>query len=132
MSFQITQEIRASGVAKVIVILNQQALHIDADKTRSNVGKHFSSSKLSQTPALAASSSYRGAKLLAVRYYPNLGILFGTVDSAGLAGLRTEKDTVTSISGAPPLSLIRPTRTAAARLTQNVTWGITALDIPRV
>jgi len=67
-----------------------------------------------------------------MRYYPNLGIIFGTVNREGLAGLRAEKEVVNSITGAPPLSLIRPTRVASAALDQEITWGINALGIPQL
>ncbi len=132
MTAQISQEMRASGVAKVIVILKEPSAKVDTDKIRSNVTKHFVQSKLSQSTALAASKDYRGAKPPAVRYYPNLGIILGTVNHDGLAALRAEKDVVADITGAPPLSLIRPLRTATAQLTQKTTWGIEALGVPEL
>jgi subtilisin len=131
MTAQISQEMRASGVAKVIVILKQAAA--DTEKIRSNVEKHFIRSELSQVAALSTSSLYKGVKPLpTVRYYPNLGVMMGTVNSEGLAALRAEKDAVADISGAPPLSLIRPTRAATAQLTQKIAWGIEALGVPEL
>jgi subtilisin family serine protease len=132
MSAQISQDMRASGIARVIVILTKTASGKDVTKIRSDLEKHFVTSDLSQATALATSSIYKGIRPPAVRYYPNLGIMMGTVNSQGLLALRTEKDVVADISGAPPISLIRPTRSVAAKLTQKVTWGIAALEVPAV
>ncbi len=131
MSAQISQDMRASGIARVIVILKKNTAEKDVTKIRSSLEKHFVSSQLSQTTALATSSMYKGASALpAVRYYPNLGIMLGTVDSQGLSALRTQKDVVADISGAPPISLIRPTQARTAKLTQKIAWGIAALEVP--
>lgn len=132
MTAQISQELRALGVAKVIVILKHSAESTAGDRIRANVEKHFVSSQLSQTAALATSSRYREVKPPTVRYYPNLGIFLGTVNHEGLAGLRAEKEIVADITGAPPISLIRPTRASTTNLKQKVTWGIDALGIPQV
>ena len=114
MTAQMSQEMRASGIAKVIVILKKSPAKADNDQIRSNVEKHFVKSELSQLTALAASAVYRGVEPPTVRYYPNLGVMLGTVNPNGLAGLRAEKDVVAEITGAPPLSLIRPLRAAGA------------------
>jgi len=132
MTAQISQELRASGVAKVIVILKESVARESPNRIQSEMAKHFVSSKLSQITALASSSIDKGEELPAMRYYPHLGILFGTVDSTGLARLRKEKDIVADISGAPPLSLIRPIRMAAAQLNSDITWGIKALGVPEL
>lgn len=132
MTSQISQEMRASGIAKVIVILKTTAAKADTEKIRNNVEKHFVTSKLSQFSALAASSIHRDDKPPAVRFYPNLGIMLGTVDQQGLAGLRAEKQAVANITGAPQLSLIRPTHSTTAQLSQKIAWGIEALGIPEL
>ena len=52
------------------------------------IERHFRTSELSQDSALAASSlTAATATEPTVRYYPNLGVAFGTVDRAGLAAL---------------------------------------------
>lgn len=132
MSAQISQDLRASGIARVIVILKKSAADNDVTKIRSSLEKHFVASDLSQSMALATSSYYKGMRPPAVRYYPNLGIMLGTVDSQGLSSLKTQKEHVANISGAPPISLIRPTRATTAKLTQKFTWGIAALEVPAV
>jgi subtilisin family serine protease len=120
VSTQINQELKASGVAKVIVVLK------DPNKF-SSVEGHFSGSELSQSSALAAGAGGR-SKPQNVRYYKNLGVAFGTVTRAGLAALKASGE-VSSISGAPALSLIRPTLVGPARLTAQSTWGIKALGV---
>ena len=63
------------------------------------------------------------------RYYPNLGILFGTVDQGGLAGLKMESG-VAKVLPAPDLRLIRPVSTQAAKAKTGLTWGLKALGVP--
>jgi subtilisin family serine protease len=113
---------------------------------------HFQTSELSQTSALAmagiaAAASLGEAHALAVRsirnpppppqppppvqFYPNLGIMLGTVTRAGLNSLR-EDERVDSVTGTPQFSLIKPTLVADAALSKKVTWGIEALGVPRL
>jgi len=66
-----------------------------------------------------------------MRYFPNLGIAYGLVDREGLAALRAEPR-VSTVSGAPQLRLIRPTKKTKASLTRRVTWGIDALGVPKL
>jgi subtilisin family serine protease len=65
------------------------------------------------------------------RYYPNLGVMLGTVDKQSCTSLREHPD-VESVSAALPLSLIRPTRAVSTRLTSDITWGIRALRVPEL
>lgn len=67
----------------------------------------------------------------AVRVYPNLGIMYGTVDRAGLAALR-EEPSVAKVTGAPQLSLIRPVAAAPATPDQGSTWGLQRLGVPEL
>lgn len=66
-----------------------------------------------------------------MRVYPNLGLMFGTVDRAGLKALRDD-DSVAAVSGAPPISLIRPVSAKAATLSGSVTWGLKRLGITQL
>jgi subtilisin family serine protease len=75
---------------------------------------------------LAAPTTTLPQEALDVRFYPNLGVMLGTATREGLAALRAD-DQVESVSGAPPIRLIRPTRRAAAKLTAKLTWGIRAI-----
>ena len=127
MSGQITQELQAFGVAKVLVVLKPDAAAASASSVKSQMEQHFVSSELSQTSALAASLNTK-ANVPAFRYYPNLGVALGTVNREGLASLRSKKDMVGSVSGAPQISLIKPTAVAAAS-TQKKNWGIESLAV---
>ena len=145
MSRVIGQDLQASGVAQVIVVLRRPPQLGAAaggaaagmarrgpmmDVPMHGIERHFRSSELSQDSALAASSlTAANATEPTVRYYPNLGVAFGTVDRAGLAALRADP-AVASVQGAPKLSLIAPERIADAKLTVNRTWGLTALKAP--
>ncbi len=147
MSRVIGQDLQASGVAQVIVVLKRPPQVAAAAARRGaaagiaprgpmldvpmhGIERHFRTSELSQDSALAASSlTAANATEPTVRYYPNLGVAFGTVDRAGLAALRADP-AVASVQGAPKLSLIAPERIADAKLTVNRTWGLTALKAP--
>lgn len=132
MSAQINQELQASGIAKVIVVIRSASTKTETSSRHAALEKYFATSDLSQSSALAASTAPRGKKQSAVRYYPHLGVMLGTVTREGLAQLRAEKTLVANVMGAPPLSLIRPTRIDAAKLTNQVTWGLNALGIPQL
>lgn len=143
MSRVIIQDLEATGVAQVIVVLKQPpapaALGAGAALRRpmlaapiGGLERHFRHSELSQDSALAASNlTPPNAVAPPVRYYPNLGVALGTVDRAGLAALRSDA-AVASVQGAPKLSLIAPERIADAKLTVNRTWGLTALKAPEL
>ncbi len=133
MSMQINQELQAIGVAKIIVILKKSMTPIDDQSVKSAIEKYFATSELSQSSALAANVVVKEVKVPTMRYYPHLGIVFGMVTREGLAALRHETDLVAEITGAPSISLIRPTKSGTAPiLTQDVTWGIQALGIPDI
>jgi subtilisin family serine protease len=129
MSDQINQDMKAAGVAQVLVFLKP-----DADKAASsvkaNIGDHFRKSEFSITSAVAAGSpKLKASSSPAMRYYPNLGVALGTVDREGLAALRADKANVDKVSGTPPLRLIRPREVTAASLTSTYTWGLKTLEI---
>ncbi len=66
-----------------------------------------------------------------VRTYRNLGIMLGTVNSAGLASLRADPNAAKVLS-APEFSLVRPVLTAQAKPTKDVTWGVDRLRVPEL
>jgi len=109
MSVLISQDLRAAGVARVIVVVRDTAKA--AVRIRSRIGKYFTGRP---------------------HYYPNLGVALGTVDREGLAGLRCEKDVVAKVTGAPELGLIRPVRAAAVKPPSGVTWGVEAIAAPEL
>lgn len=66
-----------------------------------------------------------------VTYFPNLGVMLGTVDEAGLAALKADRKKVGKVVGAPDFSLIPPvTEAALAGPAPGVSWALTRLKIP--
>jgi subtilisin family serine protease len=63
--------------------------------------------------------------------FEHLGLLLGTVDSAGLAALKADSR-VKDIVGTPELRLIQPVAARAARSSKPVTWGIEAMELPKL
>lgn len=64
-----------------------------------------------------------------IRYYPNLGIMYGTVDGEGLAALASDDD-VEDVFSPPTLGLIRPEDDAALDgPEEGVSWAIRRLRI---
>lgn len=175
MSSSIEQDLDATGVAPVIVVLKQDtagAAMAVAAQQATDISKYFSSSERSQESALAADALARvalgtgrsprraqtkgfrdaehsvaaGLNFEArpavvrtpvpeaeppalVRYYPNLGVALGNVTREGLSALRKDGQ-VDQVLGAPRIALIRPTKTAAASLRAQTSWGIVRLGVP--
>jgi subtilisin family serine protease len=170
MSSHINEDLKASGIAQVIVVLKSPAAVAGAAALRlgaagaftppsgtaapafAGLEKHFETSELSQMSALARSGIAEAASLgqahtlalrsirqpppqpqppPAVQFYPNLGIMLGTVTRAGLTSLRAD-ERVESVTGTPQFSLIKPVLVADAALSNKITWGIEALGVPRL
>lgn len=138
MSDYAEQQLKASGVAQVFVVLKQPA---EADATARELGKHFTLSETTHEAALASALSFGAAGGGApprikvpppMRVYKNLGIIYGTVDAAGLSALRSNSENG-EVHSAPAISLIRPYVSAAASVPRKgVTWGIKALKVDKV
>lgn len=64
-----------------------------------------------------------------VRIFENLGVMLGTVDANGLAGLQSDPD-VKEVQPAPQISLIRPVDAVVKRKSAGATWGLEALGVP--
>jgi subtilisin len=125
----IQDQLKAFGVARVIVVLRAGGAAAAADA--SAVKKHFTTSEFSPATQLAASIP-RAKTPPPIVEYPNLGVALGTVDRAGLQKLRADKKHVAAVVAAPQLSIIRPTRVAAAKLTKELTWGIDRLGVSKL
>jgi subtilisin family serine protease len=65
------------------------------------------------------------------RYFENLGIMLGSVDSSGLEELDNH-NAVAQVVLAPEFSLIRPVATAKAAIDAGPTWGLKALKVPEL
>ena len=160
MPSEIDNQLEASGVAQVIVILKSpptppkparaatagaMALSVTPTDTPNLAGldQYFVQSELSQNFALASAGMATATSLSAadtespakappaVLHFPNLGVLLGTVDQQGLAGLRAD-ERVDQVTGAAQPSLIRPVTMKAAKLSTQLTWGIKFMDVPKL
>ena len=68
-----------------------------------------------------------------VRYFPNLGIMYGTVDAKGLAALSRDNDVDEVFAPSPQLGLIRPQLDAAlSDAPQGPSWCLKRLKIEDV
>lgn len=133
----VDQELTARGVAQVIAVLASPTATAGGttdDAPTRRVASHFTSSERSIASALrddmvtrSAASNAPPAESPAITF-PNLGVVLGTANQEGIAGLQASDD-VAAICGAPPISLIRPERTAAATLDSTTTWGLEFLGI---
>ncbi len=168
----IDQDLQATGVASVIVVLRPPSAAAAAATNVRDLERHFTRSERSHEAALGREARSRAARrrrsgrsradaeaaaaeplraaaafelrpVVAdvddpeteppplVRYFPNLGVAFGTVTREGLDGLTADPQ-VGTVLGAPQLSLIRPTKVAAGSDERSVTWGIEALGVPEL
>lgn len=155
MSSQLTQEFKARGVATVIAYLSPGAaagsalgLAVAMPKKAPKVvlgcftdgGLFTASAQLAEAHLTAGAAATTGPirELAAAakaaskpKYYPNLGVVLGTVDKEGLAALK-KLDEVQSVSAAPVLSLIRPLGGAPAKLQSPLTWGLRRIGVEDV
>ena len=75
-------------------------------------------------------ASARSTPPPATRYFPNLGVMLGTVDKKGLKALHARKKEVAAVIEAPEFSLISPHEVAAlAGPPTGISWGITRLGV---
>lgn len=158
MTKQIHEDFRLAGVAQVLVYLRsptegKQMLTAEAKRltpflaasaqssavasdTVLSLRKHFTTSEFSPDGALATAGlepnvPFAGRAPTPMRYYPNLGIMIGTVHRAGFESLRHDS-AVAKVKGLPLLLPIRPGQATAARLTRRRTWGLEKLGIPKL
>ncbi|MCC6234164.1 MAG: S8 family serine peptidase, partial [Verrucomicrobiales bacterium] len=140
MSNHLDEQLKASGLAQVIVTLKRP---VETAAAATSLRAHFRLGDTAPQTAMAAALTVpgrrRGAGAAAagapqsMRLYRNLGLMLGTVDRAGLTALRADKANVARVTGAPILSLIRPSvRLAAAKPKTAVTWGVAALEAHRL
>jgi len=141
-------ELNAAGAAPVIVVLKQAAAAaagggaLSASLAAANpkdLKDFFLKSAESIGGAIVASlkAALKNAKGKAaiksppaMRIFPNLGVVYGTVDKEGYAALKKDKKRVKDVLRAPRPSLIQPVLKAAASAPMEVTWGIKRLNVP--
>ena len=126
MPSSIEKDIQASGLANVIVYLKEG---VDTAGARSATGYFVGSPHSVAASVLAAQGRRAPAK--SGRYFSNLGVMLGTVDSAALKNLRG-LDTVREVRRAPELSWIRPVSARTAKLSGTLTWGLRQLKVQRL
>jgi subtilisin family serine protease len=119
---------RATRVTNQSIVM-QLAKHFRIAETSTDSGIALAAG--SQARKSRSSNWYRRAKTKSdptppVRYFPNLGVLLGSVDRNGLKALRGHAK-VKDVLAPPILSLIRPVATAAATPPAQYTWGIRRL-----
>ena len=154
MSGIVEQEIEARGVAQVLVVMKATAAPAAAggvaavaaaaaqQPVADSLAAHFKTSELSlqsqivasgvRPPAVAAGVAAAASNQApAVRFFPNLGVMLGTVDREGFLALQND-DRVSSVTGTPQISPIWPDRIAAARLTEAMPWGLDLLEVPQL
>src|SRR5215207_6650747 len=125
----VDQELATAGAASVIVVLSDEARAVpDTANAAASLEPYFTSSDASQLAAVALAENL---PVETMRYYPNLGVAYGSVDRDGYAALRSDP-AVEEVVGAPQLSLIRPVRRAPARAASTRTWGIDFLGMPQL
>lgn len=107
--------------------------------------KMFANPKLGQDAALlealagtatgsapqAAGLTLASAAAPGPRYFEQLGLLLGTVDRKGLAGLRAHA-AVQRIVEAPALRMIKPVARAGAAAAVGMSWGLKAMKVDQL
>lgn len=125
----IAQNLNALGFAPVIAYMAG-----DTDEAP-KVRKHFTAEPTSQlgsaSLALKAEAGAARPRADSARVYPNLGVVYGTVDREGLAALKADP-AVSKVTAAPEFSLIRPVSSAKAALTATHTWGLKSMGVPEL
>lgn len=79
----LSQELQASGIARVIVFLKQEG----AAEGPAKLQRQFSASELSQAYALGSESTRKRKAYSPMTFYPHLGILYSTADRRVIAML---------------------------------------------
>jgi len=124
----IAQTMSAIGFAPVIAVL-----HGDRKGDITGLKPHFSAepgSPLGGASLLVARrAGIEQPQPSRARVYPNLGVVYGTVDPAGLAALRADPS-VRKVQPANPFSLIRPVAVADSGSPGERTWGLDAMAVP--
>lgn len=134
----IESSLQAFGVAEVIVSLkavtpgSSLGFAGEAQTTLRDLSKYFTKAESSHGGMLAADAG-AGAGPPSYRVYENLGLVLGTINQAGLAGLQADP-AVDAVHQAPEISLIKPIESAAAAtsVAARPTWGIVRLGIPEL
>ena len=150
-SKQIEEQLSATGVAQVIAVVAPSRKTPGAARDDFDSGtfkslaatllpKFLDTNRSRNLALLSAGESAgnregfagrtRAGETNAVRIYPNLGLMLGTVDRQGYRSLESDKR-LSAIVAAPELSLIRPKQVERAGRERR-SWGLSRLAIPAV
>jgi len=138
----------AAALAAAIPVRESRATAANAEPVVMQLSKFFKISETSADSALAAAAKSRKISAAAglswyehaksasnptppARFYPNLGLMLGTVDRQGVQALQAHGQ-VAQILVPPILSLIRPTAVAAVKPKKQYTWGIKRLKVDKL
>ena len=97
----VDQELATAGAASVIVVLTDEAKAIPETQAAADSLEPYFTAEGSQLAAVALAEDL---PVETMRYYPNLGVAYGSVDRDGYAALRSDP-AVDQVVGAPQLSL---------------------------
>lgn len=144
------RELDAFGVAGVLVYLRDEAgpgaalsvlRHFVDPGSGDSAGWTATEPRAGRTVALRSRGGGDGAgridpghgaaRLYAVRFYPNLNLLLGTVSRESLSGLERE-GAVARVTAVPRVRLIQPVERYAAGQVEGIAWGLEALGIPEL
>jgi subtilisin family serine protease len=127
----ISQSMSQLGFAPVIAFLTRDAAG-DADDDQA-VLAHFTPEVGSAMggAAQAAEPANGPEDVPAARLFPHLGVVYGTVEPAGLSALRASP-VVRAVRPAAQLSLIRPVTAARASAPEGTVWGVGHLQAPEL
>lgn len=137
MTASISQTMAQLGFAPVIAFLTPQARARPAADTIAvapgSVLAHFTPEAGSALggAALAADAPDGPDELPAARVFPHLGVVYGTVEPAGLTALRASPS-VRAVKPAAQLSLIRPVAAAVPSEPRGTGWGVAHLRAPEL
>ncbi len=126
----IAQNMSAIGFAPVIAILHKER-RSEIRSLRSTFSAEAGSPLGGASLVAARIAGAQDAAPAQARVYPNLGIVYGIVDAAGLAALKADP-LVRKVNAANPFSLIRPVAAADSTLVGQHTWGLAAMHVPEI
>lgn len=135
MTASISQTMAQLGFAPVIAFLTRKAREAPADVVVAgdpSVLDHFTPEAGSALGGAALAAGGRGGEtreVPAARVFPHLGVVYGTVEPAGLSALRASP-VVRAVKPAAQLSLIRPVTAAVPSEPRGTVWGVGHLQAP--
>jgi subtilisin family serine protease len=128
MSKQVREELKNTGSARLLVVLDEKA---------ADGGERFRrcfQPTAHQRQGRAASVSGAGAAVAAdsMLYLPNLGVVYGNVNAAGWKQLQQELKGADAVAGVQTLRPIRSTPAKTALPKGELSWGLQRINAPKL